>query len=60
MIHGVFCWFQQSLEIQGTGYRVGIGKVLNLTVGYSHPVNIDPPAGITLKLTNGKSKHLWR
>ncbi len=51
MIHGVSAGFSKSLEIQGTGYRASMaGKVLNLTVGYSHPVNIDPPAGITFEV----------
>lgn len=47
MVHGVSKGFSRSLEIQGTGYRASLaGKVLNLTVGFSHPVNLDPPAGI--------------
>ncbi|WGL60748.1 50S ribosomal protein L6 [Pigmentibacter sp. JX0631] len=51
MIQGVSAGFSKSLEIQGTGYRASMaGKVLNLTVGYSHPVNIDPPVGITFEV----------
>lgn len=51
MVQGVSAGFSKSLEIQGTGYRANMaGKVLNLTVGYSHPVNIEPPAGITFEV----------
>jgi len=51
MVQGVSAGFSKSLEIQGTGYRANMaGKILNLTVGYSHPVNIEPPAGITFEV----------
>ena len=41
--------FQRKLEIQGVGYRAAVqGKNLNLAMGYSHPVNIEPPEGITI------------
>ncbi|KAB8029750.1 50S ribosomal protein L6 [Fluviispira multicolorata] len=51
MVQGVSAGFSKSLEIQGTGYRANMaGKILNLTVGFSHPVNIDPPAGITFEV----------
>jgi large subunit ribosomal protein L6 len=51
MVQGVSVGFSKSLEIQGTGYRASMsGKVLNLTVGYSHPVHINPPAGITFEV----------
>jgi len=51
MVQGVSKGFSKSLEIQGTGYRANVsGKLLNLTVGFSHPVNINPPAGITFEV----------
>ncbi|KAB8037596.1 50S ribosomal protein L6 [Silvanigrella paludirubra] len=51
MVQGVSAGFSKSLEIQGTGYRAAMaGKVLNLTVGFSHPVNIEPPTGITFEV----------
>jgi large subunit ribosomal protein L6 len=51
MVQGVSKGFVKSLEIQGTGYRAAVnGSLLNLTVGYSHPVNIDPPAGVTFSV----------
>lgn len=49
MIQGVSAGFERVLEIEGVGYRAEMkGKNLVLYVGYSHPVEIEPPAGITL------------
>lgn len=48
MVTGVSTGFTKVLEVEGVGYRVEMdGKKLVLYVGYSHPVVIDPPAGIT-------------
>jgi len=47
MVEGVSQGFQRKLEIQGVGYRAQAqGRNLNLVVGYSHPVLIEPPEGI--------------
>ncbi len=47
MVDGVSNGFQRRLEIQGVGYRAAVqGKNLNLNMGYSHPVTIEPPDGI--------------
>ncbi len=47
MVTGVTTGFTKSLEISGTGYRVAkVGTNLVFQVGYSHPVQVDPPAGI--------------
>ncbi|MGD1852092.1 MAG: 50S ribosomal protein L6 [Cyanophyceae cyanobacterium] len=47
MVEGVSSGFQRKLEIQGVGYRAQVkGKTLNLSVGYSHPVDIPAPDGI--------------
>ena len=47
MIDGVTQGYEKTLEIQGVGYRAALeGKNLTLSVGYSHPVKITPPAGI--------------
>jgi len=47
MVRGVTAGFQKSLEIVGTGYRASkSGSRLVLSVGYSHPVEMEPPAGI--------------
>jgi len=49
MVEGVSQGFTRRLEIQGVGYRAQVqGRNLNLTVGYSHPVIIEPPPGVTL------------
>jgi len=48
MVEGVSQGFFRKLEIQGVGYRAAVqGKNLNLAMGYSHPVNIEPPEGIS-------------
>ncbi|MBN2309663.1 MAG: 50S ribosomal protein L6 [Candidatus Hydrogenedentes bacterium] len=48
MIIGVTAGFERVLEVHGVGYRASLqGKALNLALGFSHPVTIDPPAGIT-------------
>ena len=53
MVQGVSEGFQRRLEIQGVGYRAQIqGRNLNLNVGYSHPVQIEPPEGIQLAVEN--------
>jgi large subunit ribosomal protein L6 len=53
MVEGVSQGFQKRLEIQGVGYRAQIqGKNLSLSVGYSHPVVIEPPDGIQLAVEN--------
>ena len=49
MVVGVTQGFTKNLEISGVGYRATKqGKNLSLALGYSHPVVIEPPAGITL------------
>jgi len=48
MIHGVSSGFERVLEIDGVGYRAEMnGKNLVLYMGYSHPVVVEPPAGIS-------------
>jgi len=47
-VKGVSDGFTINLELRGVGYRAKLnGKVLELAIGYSHPVIIDPPAGVT-------------
>jgi large subunit ribosomal protein L6 len=47
-VQGVSDGFQRNLELHGVGFRAKLtGKALEMTIGYSHPVIIDPPAGIT-------------
>ena len=47
MVIGVTEGYSKTLEIVGVGYRAAMkGKNLNLTLGFSHPVVMEPPAGI--------------
>ncbi len=49
MVNGVTNGFEKKLSLVGVGYKAAAqGNKLNLTVGYSHPVNIEMPAGITV------------
>ena len=51
MIHGVSSGFTTVLEVDGVGYRPELsGKNLMLYVGYSHPVEFPPPAGISFEV----------
>jgi large subunit ribosomal protein L6 len=48
MVEGVSQGFTRKLEIVGVGYRAAVqGKKLVVSAGYSHQVEMDPPAGIT-------------
>ncbi len=56
MVTGVSTGFQKVLHVEGVGYRAEMkGKQLSLALGFSHPVVIDPPAGITFS-TDDKTK----
>ena len=51
IVHGVSNGFERALEIQGVGYRAALqGKDLVLQVGYSHPVDVLAPDGITFEV----------
>lgn len=51
MVEGVTNGYQKALEINGVGYRAQKqGKKLVLTLGYSHPVEMDDPEGITTEV----------
>jgi large subunit ribosomal protein L6 len=53
MVEGVSQGFQKRLEIQGVGYRAQVqGRNLILNVGYSNPVQIEPPEGIQIAVEN--------
>ena len=53
MVVGVSEGFTRKLEIVGTGYRAAVkGKSITLNVGYSHPVEIKLPEGITANVEN--------
>ncbi len=58
MIHGVNKGFEVILEVEGVGYRAEMeGKNLFLFVGYSHPVKMEPPAGVTFE-TDAKTRQI--
>ncbi|MBQ4160103.1 MAG: 50S ribosomal protein L6 [Clostridia bacterium] len=51
MVVGVTEGFTKTLEINGVGYRAAMqGKKLALTLGFSHPVEMEAPAGITIEV----------
>jgi large subunit ribosomal protein L6 len=53
MVTGVTTGYRKGLEITGVGYRAAlVGRKLQLSLGYSHPVEIDPPDGISFELEN--------
>jgi large subunit ribosomal protein L6 len=53
MVVGVTEGYRRGLEIQGVGYRAQlVGKKLQLNLGYSHPIEIEPPEGITFEVEN--------
>jgi large subunit ribosomal protein L6 len=51
MIEGVTKGYQKNLELVGTGYRVATkGAGLSFSLGYSHPIDVVAPEGITFKI----------
>jgi len=66
MVRGVSEGFERKLQIVGVGYRASLkGEVVNLSLGYSHPVEYKAPTGIVLEVPSqteivvkGCDKHL--
>lgn len=66
MVVGVTKGYEIKLQLVGVGYRAAMqGKALNLQAGFSHPVNIDVPAGVTVEtpqpteiIIKGADKHV--
>jgi large subunit ribosomal protein L6 len=53
MVIGVSEGFKKTLELQGVGYRAAAkGKVLNLSLGFSHPIDYELPEGISAETPN--------
>ena len=51
MVKGVSDGFVKKLEIQGVGFKAAVqGKIVNLSLGYSHPINYPIPDQITVKV----------
>ena len=50
MINGVIGGYQKELEIRGVGYKAQVaGKNLNITLGFSHPIDYPIPEGVTIE-----------
>jgi large subunit ribosomal protein L6 len=55
MVTGVTEGFAKELEIHGVGYRADVsGKTLKLALGFSHPVDVAIPEGLSVSLQEGK------
>ena len=55
MVTGVTEGFAKELEIQGVGYRADVsGNTLKLAVGFSHPIDVAIPEGLSVSLQEGK------
>jgi large subunit ribosomal protein L6 len=53
MVVGVTDGYRKGLEISGVGYRAAkVGEKLQLNLGYSHPIEIAPPSGISFEVEN--------
>jgi len=51
MVIGVTDGYRKPLEITGVGYRAAkVGEKLQLNLGYSHPIEIEPPAGVVFEV----------
>jgi large subunit ribosomal protein L6 len=61
MIVGVTAGFSKTLEITGVGYRAQVaGRGLTLSLGFSHPVNIVAPEGISFTVQEGRATEPYR
>ena len=59
MVEGVSKGFRKSLEITGVGYRAAkSGERLNLSLGFSHPIAFEPPAGVALTVEGQNKIHV--
>jgi large subunit ribosomal protein L6 len=57
MVVGVTEGFSKTLNIVGVGYKVDLkGKALNLSLGYSHPIDYSPPEGIEFDVDSKKNQ----
>jgi large subunit ribosomal protein L6 len=59
MVAGVDAGFSKTLELHGVGYRAQqMGQAIQVLVGYSHPVDVKPPEGITLEVDGTNRIHV--
>jgi large subunit ribosomal protein L6 len=50
VVTGITKGYERKLELVGVGYRAAVaGKTLNLTLGYSHPIAVDMPEGVSVE-----------
>jgi len=53
LVVGVTAGYEKKMEIHGVGYRVALkGSTLEFALGYSHPISVNAPAGITFVVEN--------
>tara|TARA_B100000902_G_scaffold192391_1_gene183838 strand:+ start:220 stop:756 length:537 start_codon:yes stop_codon:yes gene_type:complete len=58
-IVGVTEGFQKSLQVVGTGYRVSSkGQAIELSLGFSHSITVEPPSGITISVEGNDKIHV--
>ncbi len=58
-VEGVANGYKKSLKLVGTGYRVTAkGAGLSMTLGFSHPVEVEPVAGVTFKVEGNDTVHI--
>ena len=59
MVAGVSTGFSRTLELLGVGYRAQqMGQAIQIAVGFSHPVDVKPPDGITLEVEGTSKIHI--
>ncbi|RNL83816.1 50S ribosomal protein L6 [Halostreptopolyspora alba] len=59
LVEGVSKGFTKTLEIHGVGYRVQArGDSLEFSLGYSHPITVDPPEGVTFRVEKPTLLHV--
>ena len=59
MVQGVQNVFSKDLEIQGVGFKAAVeGSVLNLALGFSHPIKYNIPNGISIQVKEGTKIHV--
>ena len=57
MVQGVSQGYTKVLEINGVGYRAEAkGKGIKLSLGFSHPIEYDPPTGVSIEVDKSKTK----
>jgi large subunit ribosomal protein L6 len=55
MVEGVTKGFEKSLELSGVGFKANVqGQKLVLNIGFSHPIELEAPEGITFKVAENK------